>query len=99
MTTNNAALGRESRAAEPGTRAGPKTATKREKEKVRLSLDISPELNSLLEELATAIGGTKSDVLRKAIALMEVMVQAKKQGKKFGIAEKDQPLATEIIGI
>ncbi len=77
------------------TRGSPKI----EKEKVRLSLDISPELNSLLEELAADIGGTKSEVLRKAIALMEVMVQAKKQGKKFGIAEKDQPLATEIIGI
>ena len=97
--TNKSTLGVESRDAEPTTRAGPTAAPKREKEKVRLSLDISPELNSLLEELADAIGGTKSEVLRKAIALMEVMVDAKKQGKKFGIAEKDQPLATEIIGI
>jgi predicted transcriptional regulator len=70
-----------------------------ERGKVRLSLDISSELNSLLEELAASIGGTKSEVLRKAIALMQVAVEAKKQGKKFGIAEKDQPLATEIIGI
>jgi hypothetical protein len=70
-----------------------------ERTKVRLSLDISPELNTLLENLAGSIGGTKSDVLRKAIALMEVAVDAKRQGKKFGIAEKDQQLATEIIGI
>jgi len=70
-----------------------------ERGKVRLSLDISPELNALLERLATTTGGTKSDVLRKAIALMEVVVEAKRQGKKFGIAEKDQPLATEIVGL
>ncbi len=70
-----------------------------ERGKVRLSSDISPELNSLLEDMAADIGGTKSEVLRKAIALMQVAVEAKKQGKKFGIAEKDQPLATEIIGI
>lgn len=70
-----------------------------EKEKVRLSLDISAELNALLEQLASTTGGTKSDVLRKAIALMEVAVEAKRQGKKFGIADKDQQLATEIIGI
>lgn len=70
-----------------------------ERSKVRLSLDISPELNELLDRLAATIGGTKSDVLRKAIALMEVAVEAKRQGKKFGIAEKDQPLATEIIGL
>lgn len=70
-----------------------------EKEKVRLSLIVSPELNDTLNELAHKLGGTKSDVLRRAIALMEVMVDAKEQGKKIGIADKDQPLATEIIGI
>lgn len=70
-----------------------------EKEKVRLSLDISPELNALLEQLASATGGTKSDVLRKAIALMEVAVDAKRRGLKLGLAEKDQPLTTEIIGL
>ncbi len=70
-----------------------------EKEKVRLSLDISPELNTLLEQLADKTGGTKSDVLRKAISLMEVAVEAKRQGKKFGIAERDQQLSTEIIGL
>lgn len=75
------------------------TTSDQERTKVRLSLDITPELNTLLDTLATNIGGTKSDVLRKAIALMEVAVDAKRQGKKFGIAEKDQPLATEIIGI
>lgn len=66
---------------------------------VRLNLDITPELNELLDRLAVAIGGTKSDVLRKGIALLEIAVEAKRQGKKFGIAEKDQPLATEIIGL
>lgn len=70
-----------------------------ERNKVRLSLDISPELNELLADLASKMGGSKSDVLRKAIALMEVAVEAKRQGKKFGIAEKDQQLATEIVGI
>jgi hypothetical protein len=30
---------------------------------------------------------------------MEVAVQAKEDGKKFGVANKDQELATEIVGI
>ena len=83
------------------TRTGslPPAQLSQEKEKVRLSLDVSPELNELLEELASTIGGTKSDVLRKAIALMEVAVDAKRRGMKFGIAEKDQPLATEVVGL
>lgn len=68
-------------------------------DKVRVSLDVSPEMNAKLQEMADAIGGTRSDVLRKSIALMDVAIAARQQGKKFGIAEKDQPLATEIIGI
>jgi predicted transcriptional regulator len=70
-----------------------------ERSDIRLSLDVSPEAYETLEQLATKIGGTKSDVLRKAMALMVVVVEAKLQGKKLGIAEKDQPLATEIVGI
>jgi len=81
------------------TKTSTRGSPKREKEKVRLSLDISVEANALLEQLAEQIGGTKSEVLRKAIALMEVAVEAKRQGKKFGIADKDQELRTEIIGL
>ena len=66
--------------------------------KIRLSLDVSPELNEKLEELAGELHGTKSEVLRKALALMDIAVRAKKEGRRFGIAEKDQPLATEIVG-
>lgn len=66
---------------------------------VRLSLDVSPQLNETLESLAERTHGTKSDVLRKAIALLEVAVEAKEQGKDFGVAEKGTALATKIVGI
>jgi predicted transcriptional regulator len=68
--------------------------------KVKLSLEISPELNEVLDLLVEKnAGSTKSEVLRKAIALMQVAVEAREQGKKIGIANKDQPLGTELIGI
>ena len=70
-----------------------------ERSKIRLNLDISPETNSLLEDLAGKIGSTTSEVLSKAIVLMQVAVEAKRQGKKIGIAEQDQPLAREIVGL
>jgi hypothetical protein len=66
---------------------------------VRLSLDVSPDLYETITLLATKLHSTKSDVLRKAIALMEVAVRAKEQHKKFGIAGPDQPLETEIVGL
>ena len=70
-----------------------------EKEMVHLTLDISPALDSLLEEIAVKTGGTKSDVLRKAIVLMKVAVDARQHGLKVGLAEKGQPLVTEIVGL
>lgn len=95
------ALGREARrGASVTARDGPLNAAKQERgNRVRLSLDVSRELYELLEELAEKTDSTKSDVLRRSVALMEVYVDAKQQGKKFGIADKDQPLATEIVGI
>lgn len=68
-------------------------------DKVRLSLDVSPELNRTLDELAMKIHGTKSDVLRKAIVLMELAVQAKDQQQKLGIIDKDRQVITEIVGL
>ncbi len=68
-------------------------------EKVRISLDISPELNRRLQTMARDIHGTKSDVLRKSLALMEVALQATKEGKKFGAAEHSDQLTTEVVDL
>lgn len=69
------------------------------KDKIKLSLEVSPELNATLENLVVqGSGSSKSEVLRKAIALMQVAVDARQQGKRVGIAEQDQPLATEFVG-
>jgi predicted transcriptional regulator len=66
--------------------------------KIRVSIDISPELYAKLQGLSRDIRGTKSDVIRKSLALMDVAVQARKNGKKIGIADKSEQLSTEIIG-
>jgi hypothetical protein len=67
--------------------------------RVRLTLELNPALNSALEELVAQTGGTKSDVLRKAIAIFQVAVRANREGKRFGVAAEGQELATEIVGI
>lgn len=67
------------------------------REMVHLNLDLSAELNEQLEELASKLASNKTDILRQAITLMQILVNSKEQGKKFGIAESEQPLATEII--
>lgn len=70
-----------------------------EKKAVRMSLELSPQLNAKLDELSEKLHASKADVLRKAIALIEVAVRAKEEGKKFGVAAPDQELSTEIVGL
>jgi len=64
---------------------------------VRLNLDLSPELNQILDELANKTGTNKSDVLRQAITLMQIMVIAKEETKKLGVTEANQLIVNEII--
>ena len=75
------------------------TLPKIKREKVRLSLDVSPELNMKLDELSLKIQGSRSDVLRRALVLMDVAVRARDEGHKLGVVDKNQPLLTEIVGI
>ena len=50
---------------------------------VKLSVEVSADLNEILEQLAKDAHESKSDILRKGIALMKIALEAKKQGKKF----------------
>jgi predicted transcriptional regulator len=68
-------------------------------EKVRLTVDVSKELNQILENIAKETGGTKSDIFRKAVALLDVAHKAKKEGKRIGIARDRATLETEIVGL
>lgn len=71
-----------------------------EREKVRLSLEVSTELNQTLEKLAEKTeSGSKTEVLRKAIALMEVAMGAKDRGESVGLLDKQDKVLTKIVGI
>ena len=66
---------------------------------IRLSLAVSPELNARLDHLAATGHTSKSEILRKAIALFDVVAEAKSEKKRFGILDQDKHLLTEIVGI
>lgn len=70
----------------------------RNKSTIRVNVDMSEELNAKLEALADKAHGSKSDVLRRALALYDAAVQAHERGLKVGFAEKEQDLKTEVIG-
>jgi predicted transcriptional regulator len=68
--------------------------------KVRLTLDVTDELNERLDQLAAEAGGSKSEFLRKAIALAEAAVAAKKDGNEVAIVNKNsKKVVTTIVGL
>ena len=67
--------------------------------RVKISLDVSPEISNTLNNIAKKRGVNSADVLSKAIALMEVEVEAKLQGKHLWIADDNKNLESEIVGI
>jgi predicted transcriptional regulator len=68
-------------------------------DKVRLSLQVSQELNQTLEEIADSTGTNLTDVIRQALALMKVAHDAKRNGRHLGIVSDARKLDTEIVGL
>lgn len=68
-------------------------------EKVRLNLQVSSELNQVLEAIADDSASTKTDVIRQALALMKVAHDARKAGKHLGLVGDAAKLDTEIVGL
>jgi predicted transcriptional regulator len=67
--------------------------------KVRLNLQISEEINQVLEGIAEETGTTRTDVIRQALALMKVAHKARRDGKHIGLASNAAQLDTEIVGL
>ncbi len=64
----------------------------------RINFDVSPELDQTIERLVKQTGSaSKSELLRRAIALMEVAAEAKQKGEKVVIADKNRKLVAEVL--
>lgn len=66
---------------------------------VRVSLDMSPEADDLLESLASAHGTTKSQILRRALALYHVASGAQARGNRVAVIGKGKKLFSELVGL
>jgi Arc/MetJ-type ribon-helix-helix transcriptional regulator len=64
----------------------------------RINFDVSPELDKTIEKLVRQTGSaSKSELLRRAIALMEVAADAKEKGEKVVIADRNRKPVAEIL--
>ncbi len=66
---------------------------------VKMSLHLSPETNNMLEELSRDNHLTKSDLLRKSLALMQVALKNKKKGNHLVLLNDKGEKEGEIIGL
>jgi hypothetical protein len=66
---------------------------------VKMLLNISPKLADKLEKMSEESHSSKSDVLHKAIYLMDIAIDSKKQGNKIAIVNKEGKLINGILGI
>jgi len=64
-----------------------------------MNLQVSAELNELLEKIAGETGTNRSEVIRQALALMKVAHEGKKRGKRIGLVSDPEKLETEIVGL
>jgi predicted transcriptional regulator len=69
------------------------------KEKVKLTLELSPEMYGVLKNLSEETSSSKSEILRKALNLMEVAVTAKSHNYSLGILDKQDHIKSRIVGI
>ena len=68
--------------------------------KVRITLDLNKDLDKSLESIAAKSHISKSDVLRKALALILIADEAKGQGQSLGIIDrKKNKVVREIVGV
>lgn len=56
-------------------------------------------MDSALEEMSESAHSSKSDILRKAIALLKVAIQEEKRGNHIGIISHDSKVIDRITGI
>ncbi len=74
-------------------------AEKTKKGSKRLNVNISNSLDSTLESLAQREETNKSEILRKAIALFDLVVTEKEQGGKLIVIDENNNIKKEIIGL
>lgn len=72
---------------------------KKQKDMVRFSLNVSPELADKIEQMSEKAHTTKSDILRKAIFLMDIAIDSKEHGNKLAVVNPQGQKVSEIIGV
>ncbi|MBN8631908.1 MAG: ribbon-helix-helix protein, CopG family [Rhodobacterales bacterium] len=66
----------------------------------RLSIIISDDLDRLIDDLASEAGTSRTDIVRRALAVMKAFKQQKEKGRgHIGFVEDARKLDVEIVNV
>lgn len=68
-------------------------------DKIRVTMDVSPEFKQLLERLAENESRSQTDVIRRAIALYQYALDAKVKGKQLAVLNQDDSVAAHLVNL
>jgi len=65
-----------------------------------LNIEVTHQVDSRLKSLAFAQGTTKSEIIRKACALLDLAESEKEKGFQIGVVQEDQKNDTaEVVAV
>jgi len=70
-----------------------------ESQVVSLSLNMSSELNAKLEKMSADSHTAKTDILKKAIFLLDIAMDNTRKGNKIAILNQEDHKVGDIIGV
>jgi|ERR671924_832125 hypothetical protein len=69
-------------------------------ERIRISLDVTPQMKQIIDQLAEQLGTSQADVLRRAVGLLKVIKDAQARGEQPAlIDEQSRTLTALIVGV
>lgn len=68
------------------------------KARIERNLAMTPEADEFLADLAGRTGLSEGDVIRIALGMFKMAIDARQQGKHFGVAGDAEALDVELVG-
>ena len=66
---------------------------------IRLNVNLTEEVNDRLDKLAADSGITKSELVRKAFALIDLAINERKLGHRLAVTDDKHHVLREIVGV
>ena len=82
----------------PKTKTQIKQNDSAEEKKIRLSIDVTPQMKKVIDDLSETSGASQAETLRKAIALFWAIKKGEADGESAAMI-KDNKIVARLVGV